>query len=801
MNSGPGTLKAERVLPRPNLFIYASLGLILLLAVWLRLYRLAGQSLWSDEGNSVALARASLREIASRTALDIHPPLYYWLLHGWIRVFGESEVAVRSLSAVAAVLLVAMVYRLGACLSGKRVALLAAFLAAVSPFQIYYAQEARMYALLALWGALTVWATLGLTGIGEKEPGSRGVLLRYSLLYVLAATLGLYTHYAFPIILGATNLAALVWLWQGRGEGKVARRLAGWLVLQLVPLILYLPWLPVAWRQLTTWPAPPPTGVGPAWSTAWRTLIFGPAAGELSHIWPAVFGLLGLAGVARLLREGSRIRAVLLLLYLGLPVALTLLLFKPAYLKFLLVASPALCLLLALGLPGRWIGKGVFPVGWPVAALMTGLGVALVLLAVWGPLHTYYTDPAVARDDYRGMARYLEAIAGPEDAIILNAAGQQEVFGYYFHGDTPVHPLPRTRPLDLEATIAELETLLAGSRHIFALYWATDESDPAGVIETWLDEHAFKATDVWVGNVRLVSYAAPRSGATLWPVGIRLGDHIILDSYQLFAPPPAGERPAASSARTVPGEILQITLVWTADAPLEASYTVFLQVLDESSHLAGQRDAEPSVPTLDWAPGQMVLDRHGLFIEPGTPPGAYRVVAGLYDAATGQRLPVAGGDFVELGKVTLVKAAPPPLEALHFQYPANVSLGPLRLLGYDRYKLGHRYAPDTALRPGDPLHVVLYWQAQSWLQRDWRLELQLIPAARPDLVLAGGVFPAAGVGYPTTRWEPGEVVRAQFDLFLPGDAPPGTYRVSLRLVDEHRSPGRETYTLAPISVE
>ncbi len=105
------------------------------------------------------------------------------------------------------------------------------------------------------------------------------------------------------------------------------------------------------------------------------------------------------------------------------------------------------------------------------------------------------------------------------------------------------------------------------------------------------------------------------------------------------------------------------------------------------------------------------------------------------------------------------------------------------------------------MHPGDPLHVVLYWQAQHRPQEDWLLELQLIPATGPASPVAEGVFPVAGVDYPTTRWEPGEVVRAQFDLFLPGDASPGDYRVSLRLLDETGSPGIETYILPPISVE
>jgi len=244
---------------RQTLLISIGLGLTLLLATWLRFYRLAGQSLWSDEGNSVALAQAGLGEIASRTALDIHPPLYYWLLHGWMRLFGDSEIAVRSLSVVASVLLVAVVYQLGARLFDVRVGFLAAFIAAVSPFQIYYAQETRMYALLALLGALTVWATIGLmddwarvtrsvksgnAGSGIRYPS---LITRHSLLYVVAATLGLYTHYAFAVILVATNLAFVVWLWWTRGQGQVARRLVGWLGVQLVPLLLYLPWFPVAW--------------------------------------------------------------------------------------------------------------------------------------------------------------------------------------------------------------------------------------------------------------------------------------------------------------------------------------------------------------------------------------------------------------------------------------------------------------------------------------------------------------------------------------------------------------------------
>ena len=128
--------------------------LILALAAGLRFYNLGSQSLWSDEGNSAALATRSLVQIAQDAAHDIHPPLYYWLLRLWTSVFGLSEFALRSLSAVLGTLLVLVIYGLGARLFNRTTGLAAAFIAAIAPFQVYYSQEARMYILVALEAAL-----------------------------------------------------------------------------------------------------------------------------------------------------------------------------------------------------------------------------------------------------------------------------------------------------------------------------------------------------------------------------------------------------------------------------------------------------------------------------------------------------------------------------------------------------------------------------------------------------------------------------------------------------------------------
>jgi hypothetical protein len=87
--------------------------LILALAAGLRLYRLDAQSLWNDEGTSVALAGRSLAAITQGAAADIHPPSYYYLLHYWLMLAGNSEFGARSLSALAGVALVGLVYALG----------------------------------------------------------------------------------------------------------------------------------------------------------------------------------------------------------------------------------------------------------------------------------------------------------------------------------------------------------------------------------------------------------------------------------------------------------------------------------------------------------------------------------------------------------------------------------------------------------------------------------------------------------------------------------------------------------------
>ena len=785
--------------------------IILLLALTLRAYRLGGQSLWADEGNSAALAGRSLAQIARDAAHDIHPPLYYWLLHGWTRLFGRGEIGLRSLSVVLGLLLVWLIYLIGRRLHGPATGLLAAFLAAVNPFQVYYAQEARMYTLLAVCGAALLYNFVRLL---KEETEAIVPLLSlvspFSLSFVSVSVLGLYTHYSFPILLLAVNLLYLAWWVASRRLHRPWIRLARWAALQAIVFLLFLPWLPVALAQVTGWPGvAAPLGWGEALLTTLRLLALGPGcAAKISGLWLIPFGVLLVLGLASCELRFADLRHwfvwLVPVLWLVLPVLMMLALglFKEAYLKFLLLASPPFCLLLAQGVTslihfpsfaGRLSTSRLSPIAYhllPLASCLLPLASCLLFLVPTGQaLHSYYFDPACARDDYRGVAQYVTAVARPDDAILLNAPGQIEVWSYYDRSGLAVYPLPRQRPLDPAATIAELETIAARHRTLYALLWATDESDPQRTVETWLDQHAFKATDVWQGNVRFVTYAFSHS--------------IVKPALAIAPQEPFGQyiwlrEVTVLNDRVTPGDVVQVSLVWETGQSVERRYKITLQLLDERNQVMAQRDAEPvgeSRPTDGWQAGERIHDAHGLLIPLGTPPGSYRLIVGLYDRENGQRLRLAdGSDHLTIGQITVERpTAPPPAAVLPMRYRRAFDFDEITLLGHDRHKRGFGHAPDSPLYPGDLLHVTFFWRADETVAQDWTFTLAL--AGQPVSLSAA----LASQAYPTSRWQAGEVVRGEHDLLLPSDLRPGRYRLMLTLAPDGRPEG--TVTLGTIEVK
>lgn len=171
---------------------------ILAIAAALRFHRIGEESLWTDEVHSLLLARMPVAELIRAAREDVHPPLYFLLLRAWIALFGESAVALRSMSAIVSVLTILPLHSLARKLSGSRAALFSCALFAISPYHLWYAQEARMYALLAFLETLLLFGAWRATDRADaRTPG--GAILACAPLWVATALL-VPTHFFWVFV-------------------------------------------------------------------------------------------------------------------------------------------------------------------------------------------------------------------------------------------------------------------------------------------------------------------------------------------------------------------------------------------------------------------------------------------------------------------------------------------------------------------------------------------------------------------------------------------------------------------------
>jgi mannosyltransferase len=151
---------------------------LLSLALVLRVIRIQSRGIWYDDAFSIFLSEQSFERIVAGTAADTMPPLYYFLLHLWLSLTHQLWF-LRSLNVILSLGIVLLLYLLGKRLFGKAVGFWAAFFTAISPLQIYHAQELRMYAVLALallgyvWFFVRIWLRMEADPLGpvaDVEP-------------------------------------------------------------------------------------------------------------------------------------------------------------------------------------------------------------------------------------------------------------------------------------------------------------------------------------------------------------------------------------------------------------------------------------------------------------------------------------------------------------------------------------------------------------------------------------------------------------------------------------------------------
>ena len=231
--------------------VYSFLIILAAIAgIAVRWWGLGKTSLWRDEGYSVWLSQFSLREIWRGVASDTSPPLYYFLLHGWTRLFGISEVSLRSMSAFFETLSIPLFYLIARRILQDKLAIaIAMWLYALCMFQAQYARDARFYGVLVCFSLASVYSLI--------EFLENRSFVHFANL-VLSLAVGLYTHNMMFFYLPGV---ALLWLVYPVGP-RLIRRATDGLLCGIAVFLLFLPWLPNLVRQAKLvakafWPARP----------------------------------------------------------------------------------------------------------------------------------------------------------------------------------------------------------------------------------------------------------------------------------------------------------------------------------------------------------------------------------------------------------------------------------------------------------------------------------------------------------------------------------------------------------------
>jgi len=421
---------------KPVVGWFAGRGLVLALCAVggaIRFATLGQQSFWLDEAITGRLMRLGfwpmLREIPRSEST---PPLYYILAWPWTRVFGVSEVGLRSLSALLGTLTIPLLYAAGARLFDRRAGLVAAGLGAFAPLLIWYSQEARAYALLVALCAAGLWAFAA-----ALEPGAGR---RALWLWAVAGALAVATHY-FAVFLVGPELCWLLWK-RGRGAAPVLA----------VPVVVGLALAPLAIHQRAN------GGAGFIAQTPVSTRL-AQAVKQLGLGYDApgatVFVVLGIGfGLAVLWLawrriDGPRRRAALAAGVLG---GATLIL--PV-----ILAVSGEDYLITRNLIVVWV-----PVALAVAVILAGSGRAgtVVLIGVCG-LGLAATlgidlDSRYQRDDWRGAAGVVPA--GSLSVVVLTPSSGRLAFDYYVPDTQTIAPTG--------ATVSSVEVIGLGARGVGA---------------------------------------------------------------------------------------------------------------------------------------------------------------------------------------------------------------------------------------------------------------------------------------------------------------------------------------------
>jgi hypothetical protein len=257
---------------------------------------------------------------------------------------------------------------------------------------------------------------------------------------------------------------------------------------------------------------------------------------------------------------------------------------------------------------------------------------SLVLLAIVGSLPIAalalrdYSAERYAESPYRQTIDFLNT--QPTGGVIYTDRGLYHQLYSFLVSSKGMYLLNADQNLD-EA----LERLVDRHPRLYVVYADSEDdqlSNPA--VEAWLNGNAFPLGVEWLENARVAAFATSTS-----PLEEQLVEAVFADGIELTTC-------TIDPGPLAPTEVLRVSLSWRSLQPTDNDYTVFLHLVDANGSVWAQHDSQPAGslrPTSSWKAGEEITDHHGLALPADIPAGEYDLTLGLYDATTGERLPVA----------------------------------------------------------------------------------------------------------------------------------------------------------------
>ena len=739
-------------------------SLILLAGFGLRVYRLSASNIWWDEAWGVVLGRMPLAASLQRTASDEHPPLYYWSLHAWMPLAGDTPFAVRFPSVLAASLTLALLYQVGRYLGGAPLGLLAAWLLALNHSHITWSQQVKMYTLAAFFSLLSFWFLLKWFSSGRR---------RYALVVCGMATLAaVSTHYIALLVAAAQGLGGLWWgIEQARRSGNVGRRrLMSWVGLQTVVALLLIPWgaylvFRAPHMQFT---APPPLAPALYLQVVATALTLGQSTHLDSYRPGVVFMLIvGAAWLPQLLarrpakRFGSRVMALILVLPIGLIYTLsrvkTAELFSPKFdSRYLLLLVPPTMLALAWGMR-QWLQ-------W-----RRGLGMAfavLVILIQVSLLPAYYSHRR-ATADFTTLMRTLNNLAQPQDGIVVYTDKDWPVFAYHNRTGLAWTGIPSRAHLTPEEVASRIDPVLEAHAAIWAVVSPDSVAlDPNRAILARLAEGYPLVADLAFGDHRLRLYT--REPRLLSKMAIPPEPEVRLDLDLPVAPGVTLIGYDLPMREISPGDYFPVNLYWAASGAAPAA-AWRLQLLNPQGVMVREATGDLSAQT------EFV---HTAFpVSSAWAGGRYRLRVVVLPASAAGAESAFSLELASVWVRNTLQAEPPPERIA----------SPLEASFDDVIWLEGSSALPASVQPGEDLAVTLYWRTGQEMSTNYTVFVHLVgpefnPATHNFLWGQVDREPLAGRSR-TSGWVRGQRLSDPYVVRLSADAPAGVYHVEAGLYD------------------